>query len=76
VTHQLTNLLQTLPQQAETTQRNYFGLQQTSTMSLEAYYEKFNKNIKLLKEVKIKDITPVAEVSLTTHSLHHSSILH
>jgi hypothetical protein len=35
-------------------------------MSLEAYYEKFNENIKLLKEVKIKDITPVAEVSLTS----------
>jgi hypothetical protein len=42
----------------------------TSTMSLEACYEKFNENIKLLKEVKIKDITPA---SLERNVYHTSS---
>jgi hypothetical protein len=48
-------------------------------MSLEAYYEKFNENIKLLKEVKIKDITPEAQAArflsglnrVTFQELHH-----
>jgi hypothetical protein len=63
VTHQLTNLLQTLPQQVEAAQRNYYGFQQPNKMSLETYYERFNENVKLMKEIKITSITSEAQAA-------------
>jgi hypothetical protein len=52
-THQVVNMFHTPSQQLEAANRNYYNLHQPASMSLETYFERFNENIKALKEAKV-----------------------
>jgi hypothetical protein len=52
-THQMIDMFRTPSQKLEMAQRSYYGLQQTSGMSLETYFERFKENLKSFTQLKI-----------------------
>ena len=78
-THQIIDMFRTPSQKLEMAQRSYYGLQQTSGMSLEMYFERFKENLKSFTQLKIELPTPAVQaVSFLTglNKVYYAELSH
>jgi hypothetical protein len=72
------DMFRTPSQKLEMAQRSYYGLQQTSGMSLETYFERFKENLKSFTQLKTLPTPAVQAVSFLTglNKVYYAELSH